>query len=94
MPEEKVFDQCVLPVMTYGAETWTLIARLIHKLQVAQRAMVRAMLGISLRDKIRNEVVDRGPMDVGDERSSSGDRVSERRPPKSGRHRMDEESRK
>ncbi|CAH2268473.1 jg16903 [Pararge aegeria aegeria] len=53
----KVFDQCVLPVMTYGAETWTLTARLIHKLQVAQRAMERAMLGISLRDKIRNEVI-------------------------------------
>ncbi|CAH2268238.1 jg22297 [Pararge aegeria aegeria] len=45
----KVFDQCVLPVMTYGAETWTLTARLIHKLQVAQRAMERAMLGPLLR---------------------------------------------
>ncbi|CAH2230173.1 jg12519 [Pararge aegeria aegeria] len=51
----KVFDQCVLPVMTYGAKTWT--PRLIHKLQVAQRAMEIAMLGISLRDKIRNEVI-------------------------------------
>jgi hypothetical protein len=35
----KVFNQCVLPVMTYGAETWTLTARLVHKFKVAQRAM-------------------------------------------------------
>lgn len=51
----KVFDQCVLPTMTYGAETWTLTIGLIHKFKVAQRAMERAMLGVSLRDKIRND---------------------------------------
>ena len=28
----KVFDQCVLPVMTYGTETWTLTMGLIRKL--------------------------------------------------------------
>jgi hypothetical protein len=44
----KVFNQCVLPVMTYGAETWTLTARLVHKFRVAQRAMERAMLGVSI----------------------------------------------
>lgn len=53
----KVFNQCVLPVMTYGAETWTLTVRLVHKFKVAQRAMERAMLGVSLRDRIRNEVI-------------------------------------
>ncbi|KAJ0175113.1 hypothetical protein K1T71_009254 [Dendrolimus kikuchii] len=41
----KVFEQC----------TWTLTAGLVHKFQVAQRAMERAMLGVSLMDKIRNE---------------------------------------
>ena len=41
--------------MTYGAETWTLTIGLIHKFKVAQRAMERAMLGVSLRDKIRND---------------------------------------
>ncbi|CAB3248796.1 unnamed protein product [Arctia plantaginis] len=53
----KVFNECVLPVMTYGAETWTLTVRLVHKFKVAQRAMERAMLGVSLRDRIRNEVI-------------------------------------
>ncbi|RVE54059.1 hypothetical protein evm_001182 [Chilo suppressalis] len=51
----KVFNQCVLPVMTYGAETWTLMVRLVHRFKVAQRAMERAMLGVSLKDRIRNE---------------------------------------
>ncbi|KAI8430387.1 hypothetical protein MSG28_000676 [Choristoneura fumiferana] len=49
----KVFNQCVLPVMTYGAETWTLTVGLVHKFKVAQRAM----LGVSLKDRIRNEVI-------------------------------------
>ncbi|RVE46970.1 hypothetical protein evm_008354 [Chilo suppressalis] len=54
--KSKVFDQCVLPVMTYGAETWTLTAGLVHQFKVAQRAMERAMLGVSLKDRIRNDV--------------------------------------
>lgn len=53
----KVFDQCVLPVMTYGAKTWTLTVGLVHKLKVTQRAMERAMLGVPLKDRIRNEVI-------------------------------------
>jgi hypothetical protein len=53
----KVFNQCVLPVMTYRAETWTLTAQLVHKFRVAQRAMERAMLAVSLRDRIRNQVI-------------------------------------
>jgi len=53
----KVFNQCVLPVMTYGAETWTLTIGLVHQFKVAQRAMERAMLGVSLKDRIRNEYI-------------------------------------
>jgi hypothetical protein len=52
----KIFNQCVLPVMTYGAETWTLTAWLVHKFKVAQRAIKRAIFGVSQRDRIRNEV--------------------------------------
>ncbi|CAG9565546.1 unnamed protein product [Danaus chrysippus] len=55
----KVFDQCVLPVLTYGTETWPLTMGLIRKLKVTQRAMERAMLGVSLRDQIRNEEIRR-----------------------------------
>ena len=53
----KVYDQCVLPVMTYGSETWSLTMGLIRRLKVTQRAMERAMLGVSLRDHIRNEEI-------------------------------------
>ncbi|CAH2231293.1 jg20612 [Pararge aegeria aegeria] len=55
----KVFEQCVLPVMTYGSETWSLTMGLIRRLRVTQRAMERAMLGVSLRDQIRNEEIRR-----------------------------------
>ena len=53
----KVYDHCVLPVITYGTETWSLTMGLIRRLKVTQRAMERAMLGVSLRDQIRNEEI-------------------------------------
>ncbi|KAI8420445.1 hypothetical protein MSG28_008935 [Choristoneura fumiferana] len=36
----RVFDQCVLPVMIYGAETWSLTVGLLERLRVTQRAML------------------------------------------------------
>ncbi|CAH2239680.1 jg12456 [Pararge aegeria aegeria] len=50
----KVFDQCVLRVMNFGSKTWSLTMGLIKRLRVTQRAVERAMLGVSLRDQIRN----------------------------------------
>jgi len=44
----------VLPVLTNGAETLTLTKKTINKIRVAQRALERAMLGISLRDRGSN----------------------------------------
>ena len=55
----RLFDMCILPVMTYGAQTWSLTARQEEKLRVAQRAMERRMLGITRRDRIRNEEIRR-----------------------------------
>ena len=51
--KKKAFDQCILPVLTYGCETWNLKAAVTQKLQVAQRSMERAMLGITRRDRKR-----------------------------------------
>ncbi|CAH2237324.1 jg15785 [Pararge aegeria aegeria] len=45
--------------MTYEAEARTLTVDLNHKLKVAQRAMERALFGVSLRDRIRNENIRR-----------------------------------
>lgn len=53
--KRQVFDACVLPVLTYGAETLTLTKASETKLRVAQRAMERIMLGVRLRDKNTNE---------------------------------------
>lgn len=53
--KRKTFNTCILPVITYGAETLTLTKATITKLQVAQRKMERAMIGVSLRDRVRNE---------------------------------------
>lgn len=44
--QEKWLNHCVLPVMTYGAETITLIRWSTEKLQNAERAMERSMLGL------------------------------------------------
>lgn len=57
--KRKTFNQCILPVLTYGAETLTLTRRTIHKIRVAQRAMERSMLGISLRDRVPNHEIRR-----------------------------------
>ncbi len=51
--KRKVCDQCILPVLTYGSETWRLTKELERKLRSAQRGMERRMLGITLRDKKR-----------------------------------------
>jgi Reverse transcriptase (RNA-dependent DNA polymerase) len=53
--KRKVYDACILPVSTYGLETVALTQISANKLRVMQRAMERSMLGVSLRDKIKNE---------------------------------------
>ena len=54
----KVFDQFLLPVLTYGSQTWSLTMGLLRKLEVTQRVMERGMSGVSLRDRIRNEGIE------------------------------------
>ena len=49
--KRKVYNGCILPAMTYGCETWKLTKSSENKLRIAQRAMERAMLGVTLRDR-------------------------------------------
>ncbi|KAI5708080.1 hypothetical protein M8J77_016020 [Diaphorina citri] len=60
---------CILPVLTYGTETLALTKEQSRKLKVCQRRMERSILGISLRDRIRNTEIRRrtGVKDVGEE---------------------------
>ena len=55
--KRKTFNACIIPAMTYGCETWTLTKTIVYKLQVAQRAMERKILGIKITDKIPNEEI-------------------------------------
>lgn len=51
----RIYEQCVVPVITYGAQTWTLTKTMVNKLRTTQRAMERVMIGVTLRDRKRNE---------------------------------------
>ena len=52
--KRKTFDQCILPVLTYGSETWTLTKKMTTKIITTQRKMERIIMGITLRDKKKN----------------------------------------
>ena len=39
--KKQVMDQCILPTMTYGCQTWSLNKQMTNKLRTAQRAMER-----------------------------------------------------
>ena len=49
--KRKVYDSCILPSMTYGCETWKINTRTEKILRIAQRAMERSMLKITIRDR-------------------------------------------
>jgi hypothetical protein len=51
----RIHDQCILPVLTYGAETWIFTKEILNKLQVVQRAIERKLVGVTLRDRRRND---------------------------------------
>ena len=49
---QQVMDQCVLPTMTYGCQTWSHNKQLTSKLRTVQRVMERKMLDLKLQDKL------------------------------------------
>ena len=52
--KRQVYNSCVLPAMTYGAETWTLTKQVQNKLAAAQTKMERSMLNITYKDRRTN----------------------------------------
>ena len=55
--KRKLMDMCILPTLTYGAQTWSLTKRQKSALGVCQRAMERSILGVKLTDRIRNSIL-------------------------------------
>ena len=43
--------ECILPVLTYNCETWSLSNTLLEKLATAQRKMERIVAGVTLKDR-------------------------------------------
>ena len=52
--KRQVYNSCVLPAMTYGAETWPLTKQEQNKLVAAQTKMERSMLNITYKDRRTN----------------------------------------
>ncbi|GMR40176.1 hypothetical protein PMAYCL1PPCAC_10371, partial [Pristionchus mayeri] len=50
----RLFRMCVEPSLTYGSETWSTTSKDRKRLIVAQRIMMRKMIGVTRMDRISN----------------------------------------
>lgn len=48
----KIFNSSVVPVLTYGAQSWALTQKQLKRVQTTYYSMLRSILGVKLRDKI------------------------------------------
>ena len=53
----ETLETCILPVLLYGCQTWTLSEKQKTSIQICQRKMQRKILGINLRDRMTNETL-------------------------------------
>lgn len=49
----KVLNMCIVPVITYGCQSWSLTKKHFKKLDVCQNSMERSVLNIKLKDKVK-----------------------------------------
>ena len=61
--KRKVYSLVVRPVMVYGLETVAVTKKQIEGLEVAEMKMLRFAMGVTRKDKIRNEYI-RGTVKV------------------------------
>ena len=53
----KLYSACVQSVLVYGSETWATKVEDMLRLERAERMMVRWTCGVSLKDRLRSEVL-------------------------------------
>jgi hypothetical protein len=51
----EAIQTCVIPVLICDSQTWTFTKRQMQAIQICQRKMERMVLGINLKDRMRNE---------------------------------------
>ncbi len=51
----RLYNALIVPIATYASETWTLRADDIRKLEVFEMRCLRAILGVTRRDRLSNE---------------------------------------
>lgn len=49
-----IFNQCLLPVLNYGAKTLTLTRKVVQRIEVTQGTIEKSMLRLTLRDRVKN----------------------------------------
>ena len=61
--KEKVYSSVVTPAMVYGLETVALTKKQVEEMEVVEMKMLRFAMGVTRKDKIRNEHI-RGTVKV------------------------------
>jgi hypothetical protein len=51
----EAIQTCVIPVLICDSQTWTFTKKQTQAIQICQRKMERKVLGIDLKDRMRNE---------------------------------------
>ena len=55
--KEKVYSSVVRPSMVYGLETVAVTKKQVEEMEVAEMKMLRSAMGVTRKDKIRNEYI-------------------------------------
>ena len=50
--KRKILEQCTVPALLYGAQTWTLTLSQVKRFQITQRRMERSILNLRIKDRI------------------------------------------
>ena len=53
----RLYQTCILPVLLYGSDTWTLLKADVNRLQAFHMRCQRRILGVKWQDKIRNVTI-------------------------------------
>jgi len=53
----KTFESTIIPVLTYGSQTWETTEYQMKKPQVTQNSMLRNILGVRIEDKLSLEKI-------------------------------------